>query len=313
MTHIAKAVGVSVPYRYGPSTEATAARTDIRYPVVVKPNIGHLFFSRFGCKLFIADNQVELLACIRAFSDAHLSGQVLDLVPGPDSQIYTYGVYMDAHGEPIAGITVRKLRQSPPFFGVARVAEIAEDNDILRDSTVEMLRRIGYRGIAVAEFKLDPRDGKFRFLEFNGRSVVYNGLQRFAGVDLNRVAWADFILGRPERTSQNSWRGVWINLHADLLYSTIFRRYEGLQISDYLAPYRRPKTFAVWSTRDPMPYLRQWSITALKASTALSRGEFRDILRARVRHGSEQWHHGAPVTSPLQRETTDRNLPPFRR
>ena len=54
-------------------------------------------------------------------------------------------------------LTVRKLRQSPPLFGDARVAELERGPGALREATVELLRRMGHRGVAAAEFKLDPR------------------------------------------------------------------------------------------------------------------------------------------------------------
>jgi predicted ATP-grasp superfamily ATP-dependent carboligase len=121
--------------------------------------------SRASDKLFVArDATAPGIASCAARLRARL-----DLVPGPDSQIYVYCTYVDVRGEPTRGVTVRKIRQSPPFFGVARVAEVVAEQPHLRDASIELLRRIGHRGIAIVEFKLDPRDGRFRFFEVNGR------------------------------------------------------------------------------------------------------------------------------------------------
>ena len=177
----ARSVGAEVPVRYGPATEETAARDDVRFPVVVKPLASYPFTARFGSKLFVADDRVELRRCIARMAEGGIDGQVVDLVPGPDSDIYAYNTYIDAAGEPLGGLTVRKLRQGPPRFGVARVAEISPNPDGLEEITVELARRIGLRGIASAEFKLDARDGRYRFIELNGRSMVYNGLLRALG------------------------------------------------------------------------------------------------------------------------------------
>lgn len=265
MTATAEAVGVDQPRSFGAADGATARREDLVFPLVVKPSVSYRFTPRFGRKLFVARDRAELDAAVDRFAAAGARGRVYDLVPGGDSQIYAHCTYMDAHGEPCGGVTVRKLRQSPALFGVARVAEVVADPPGLREATVEMLRRLGHRGIASAEFKLDPRDGRYRFLEINGRSVIYNGLLRRAGLDVAALAWTDQICGRLEPAPTVLWPGVWIHLHADVLHSVLHGRREGLSLAAFVAPYRRPKTYAVWSAADPLPFLVQWSRTAQEA------------------------------------------------
>ena len=283
MLEAARAVGVGMPRCFGPATAATAALAELRFPVIVKPLVGYRFFARFGTKLFVADDREELGRCISRLAEAGIPGQVFDLVPGPDSRIYAYCTYVDAGGEPRGGVTIRKLRQGPPFFGVARVAEVVEDVPALREATIEILRRIGHRGMAVAEFKLDPRDGSFRFLEVNGRSVLYNGLLRRAGLDLGGLAWSDYACGRPERARPNGWPGVWVHLHADVLYSTLYRRRECIGLAEILSPYARPTIDAVWSAADPVPFVVQWAGTARAGASALWHGTRREILADRTR------------------------------
>jgi predicted ATP-grasp superfamily ATP-dependent carboligase len=123
---------------------------------------------------------------------------------------------------------------------------------------VEIARRMGLRGIVSAEFKRDPRDGRFRFLEINGRSMVYNGLLRRAGLDLAALAWCDHM-GKGRPAVGPDWRGVWIHLHPDLLHSTLENRRGQMGFAEFLAPYRRPKVEAVWSSRDPRPFVAEWS------------------------------------------------------
>ncbi len=275
----ATAAGIEVPLRWGPADETTARRADIRYPVVVKPTIGHRFLARFGTKLLVAHDPAELLRVVRRFADAGHAGDVVDLVPGADDQIYVHSTYVDARGVAEPGLTVRKLRQSPPSFGVARVAELVDAVPELREATVEILRRLDFRGIAAAEFKRDPRDGRFRFLEVNGRAVLYNALLRAGGLDVAALAWSEHVAGRPERQRASSWRGVWVNLHADLLYS-VLRNDEQMRFAEFSAPYRRPFVEAVWSARDPAPFLAQWGRSAWRGAGAMLRADGRRALFA---------------------------------
>ena len=267
----AMAVGLEVPRRYGPATHETAGADDLRFPVIVKPLVPYRFVSRFGCKLFVAADRGELRRCVARMGEAGIPGHVVDLVPGPDRGIVAYCTYLDAGGDPVGGLTMRKLRQNPPLYGDARVAELSADDPDLREATVELLRRIGHRGIATAEFKIDSRDGRARFIEVNGRSVVFNGLLRQGGLDLGGLAWSDHVHGRPDRVRTNGWPGAWIHLHPDLLYSTLRRREERMGLAEFLAPYRRAKLEAVWSATDPAPFLAQWGRTARQGASALLR------------------------------------------
>jgi predicted ATP-grasp superfamily ATP-dependent carboligase len=265
MLNIAGSTGIPMPLCYGPADKSALHRQDIRFPVIVKPVIGYLFFEHFGFKVMVAENREELAQAISRIERAGIRCQIYDIIPGSDSRIYCCCVYMGRDGTPQAILTVRKLRQSPPFFGVARVAEIVPDNACMAEATVELLRRINFRGIASAEYKLDPRDETFRFLEVNGRSVIYNPLLRKAGMDVAGLTWADYIEGRTYKAKPRHWPGIWINLHADLLYSMLRRHKEKLSLRDFLTPYLRPKVEAVWAARDPLPFLIQWTRTFRRA------------------------------------------------
>jgi D-aspartate ligase len=236
--------------------------------VVVKPDVPHRFRARFGCKLFAAGDREALGAAVARLGESGLRGEVFDCVPGGDAEIHAYCTYLDARGEPRGGVTVRKIRQAPPRFGVARVAEIVDDEPGLRESVVALLRRMGHHGMAAAEFKRDPRDGRFRFLEVNGRAVIYNALLRRGGLDLAALAWADRVERAPATATPRRWPGVWVNVHADLLYALLRRRDDGTSLRALVAPYRRPVLDAVWDATDPRPFVTQWLRTARDGAAA---------------------------------------------
>lgn len=272
MLQAARNVGIQHPHCYGPATESLSSNPDLCFPVVVKPVRASEFSSKFGEKLFMAHNSSELLDRSRLLSRSGVEGEVFDLIPGPDSRIYAYCVYMDQHGDPVAECTTRKLRQSPPFLGIARVAELTNNIPLLREQSIELLRHIGFRGIAVAEFKHDERDGTFRFFEINGRSVVYNTLLRQGNLDIARLVWSDYVEGQAKRVETLAWPGVWIHFHADVLRTLQNCRSEQLTTGDYLKPYGRRKTFAVWSSQDPGPFFAQWSRSFRDAASILGNG-----------------------------------------
>lgn len=257
MREAARAVGAELPRVYG-SVDAVR-----EFPVLVKPVAGHRFAARHGVKLIQARDAVAADAALRQEGE---QVELTELIPGEDARIYAHCTYLDSNGEPLGGLTIRKLRQSPPYFGVARLAEVATDPPPgLPELTVELLRAVGHRGPAIAEFKLDPRDGRPKFIEANGRSVLYNALLRRAGLDQAGMAWAEHVEGRRERAEPNGWPGAWVNLHADVLYALLRRREQRIGPLEFARPYARPLIEAVFTPRDPQPFLAQWGRSARTA------------------------------------------------
>lgn len=276
----AQEVGVDLPAIHGPADAETAGRADLVFPLLVKPFDSARFRDRFGQKVFVAHGRAELQDAVARLQGAGLAGQIQELVPGLDDEFYNYSVFIDRRGEPVAELGMHKLRKSPPHFGVCRAAEAAELPELGR-ATLALLRHIGWRGMANAEFKRDPRDGRFRLMEVNGRGFLMQGLAWRAGVNYPLLAYRDAVFGKAGTAAWNGWDGVWIDLLSDLYYAAFYRRVEGIGLGAYFASYRRRKAFAVWSLADPGPFLARslgglWKTVWL----ALSRRE-----RARLRSG----------------------------
>jgi predicted ATP-grasp superfamily ATP-dependent carboligase len=137
--------------------------------------------------------------------------------------------------------------------------------------------------MVIGEFKRDSRDGRLRFFELNGRSVVYNGLLRRSGLDLAALAWDDPMAGGAVLPAPPVWSGVWIHLRADLVYSAIERRHRRMRPTEFLAPYRRRIIDAVWSPRDPMPFAAEWRRTLKLGVSALRSRDQAGLLSDRTR------------------------------
>lgn len=249
----AREVGVDIPRDYGPAVPSIIDRDDIEYPVIVKPVTSHDFVTLFGQKLFVATNRDELAAAIAKLATAGLEASVNDLIPGPDSEFYNCTMFLDEHGDPVGQYNFRKLRKSPPRYGVGRVA-VSEAVPELTEPTLELLRKLEWTGLASAEYKRDSRDGRYRLMEVNGRCYLTMGLALRAGIDYPFLIWAKGAGIRIPRMSENGWRGAWIDLRADLAFGVFLHHMEKLSWRELVAPYRGQKTFAIWSASDPKPF-----------------------------------------------------------
>lgn len=278
---VAREVGIDLPIDYGPATPAIAARDDLVFPVIVKPVLSHAFSAQFGSKLFVAANRAELRDAVARLEGTGLEARIQDLIPGGDDHFHNYTVFLDERGDPIAEFGFRKLRKSPPFYGVARMAEPLDTSE-LRERTIELLRRIGWSGLASAEYKLDPRDGRHRLMEVNGRMYLAMGLAYRCGIDYPALAWS-LAAGEPTAHAVASgWNGIWLDLRAELLYGLVLRDIEKLSWRETLAPYRRPKTYAVWSMSDPRPFVAELTHLAWEGLGMLRSRLAGETLRQRV-------------------------------
>ena len=273
-------VGVDLPRSYGPASRRTAARLDLVFPLVVKPVQSARFWEIFGKKLLVVLDRSELFAAVDRVEAAGMDAEVLDRVPGPDGNVYSYTVYLNRWGEPVAELASRKLRKAPRQFGVGR-ASIGCDAPELRDGTLALLKRLEWRGLACVEYKLDDRDGRYRLMEINGRCPLSNALPTRCGINYPLLAWREHVLRQRVSATSNGWPGVWTHMHADLLYTAMEERGPDWSWKEFAASYAGPWVDAVWSSKDPVPFLAQWAGTMRKAARSLRDTQVREEIEMR--------------------------------
>ncbi len=258
----ANRAGVPVPVYYGPACPELLDVESPRFPLLVKPTNSYQFQEKLGRKLLVANSPGEYQTALDLLERHGLSAEVHDLVPGPDTNYFNYVGYLDRERRPVAEMVLKKLRKAPARFGVGRVVTNEVEESIafrLREHTLALLDEIGWQGPVSAEFKLDPRDGELRLIEVNGRCALMMGIARRMGLNIPRMIYEEAVGGEVTPVRPNEWKGVWIHLHADILHPLFFHQREGYRVKDYLSSYCKPRVCAVWSVRDPFPFLAQWS------------------------------------------------------
>jgi predicted ATP-grasp superfamily ATP-dependent carboligase len=280
---VAGELGIPTPQNHGPP-EGLDGR-DLRYPVVLKPNDSAAFQRHFGRKLFVAQSPQEFRAFAERIGSAGVGSQVQDLIPGPDSLSFNDTAYYDRQGRRVAGLAIRKLRKSPPFFGIGRVVERSGDPEVdrrMREHVDDFVRRAAWHGPVSAEFKLDPRDGRLVLIEVNGRCSFVHQLAWRCGLDYAWMQFQESCERQPESGPPREGRASLIHLHADLLNALFFRRVERLPLADLVRPYRGRRHFAVWSLGDPWPFFVEWLRTARDVPGLLTSRSARAELTGRA-------------------------------
>jgi predicted ATP-grasp superfamily ATP-dependent carboligase len=255
-TRLAWRAGVETPitaFIHGPDDLAAAARA-VPFPAVLKSAVPMALLRHMGLKVVVIEDRERLE---ESYGRLRSCGPFLlqEIVPGGDEQIYIAGGYHDAQSRCLALFTGRKLRQHPRGFGVARLCETRWEPE-MAELAERMLAEAHYQGISDVEFKRDPRDGRFKFMEINARPGFLTALATAAGVNLSYVAFRDAI-GRPLPECRQRDGVRWIDVLRDGPDSVREMRRGELNLREWLAPLVGVRADAYLSLRDPWPGLHE--------------------------------------------------------
>ena len=254
---LARAAGVHTPrtitVRSGEDLDEVE-RT-LEFPCALKPLHSHRFAEHFGArkKVLVAENRAALDSAFAALERVGVTALATEIVPGPDEFVSYYG-YLDEGGKPLFDFTKRKLRQSPPRFGLGAY-HVTDWNPEVAEAGRRFLQGIGFRGLAVVEFKRDVRDGRLVVIESNPRFSAATELLQAAGVNVALLVY-NRLLGRPLPSCSPYTEGLhfWIPA-ADVRAFLGYRSAGELSLWGWARSLMVPQRLPVASFEDPGPIL----------------------------------------------------------
>lgn len=251
---LAKRLSLPVPAarRLHPELEFPADQLGLRFPIIIKPLTRRpelwraLTPSGKALRIETVAELTELWPKLLA-SGVELLAQ--ELIEGPETQIESYHVYVDEHGEIIGEFTGRKLRTLPLEYGDSTALVTTSAPDVLSLGR-ELLQRIGLRGVAKFDFKR-AADGTLFLLEINPRFNLWHHLGALAGVNLPALVYND-LTGQPRSplsvaTPNLSWCRIWQDVKA--------ARDLGLSLKNWLPWAWRCEAKRLLAWDDPMPFV----------------------------------------------------------
>jgi predicted ATP-grasp superfamily ATP-dependent carboligase len=194
-TRFAEGVGVKVPRAVDAKAllreDATVAEPPFPYPVVIKAETGSSGrLVRYACdRGQLAARIVELNNLAGDSEAAKL--RVQEYIPGPAFVVQA----VFNHGEPFAVCAHRKERDLPIGRGVTS-AGVTVHCPALDAAAFRILQGLGWHGLAKMDFKLDERDGCFKFIELDPRVSASIDITRVAGADQSLML-CDLAAGKP--------------------------------------------------------------------------------------------------------------------
>jgi predicted ATP-grasp superfamily ATP-dependent carboligase len=196
--------------------------------------------------------------------------------------LFGYLAFWDAEGVERAWLTKQKLRQHPPNFGDGSL-QITADVPEVAELSRRLLRAFCYRGLVGVEFKHDARDGSYRLMEINPRTVSGNQLAITAGIDFPAIAY-EYLSGcRLGIDQAQTFRpGVkFVNEEWDLKAYLALRKTGRMSVGHWLRSLRGTQARAIGAWDDPFPVVVVlWRFLSAFCRKVLS--TMNDMVRRRV-------------------------------
>jgi predicted ATP-grasp superfamily ATP-dependent carboligase len=238
--------------RLRPAPDEPAPALEVPFPLIVKP------FTRTPAWTNVAGASKALHVLGREDFEAlwpRLRGARTELlaqqlIPGPESRIESFHVYVDASGSLAGEFTGRKIRTFPRHYGQSTAVEVVPLPDVAELGR-EVVGRLALRGVAKLDFKRDDR-GRLHLLEVNPRFNLWHYPGALAGVNLPAMVYAD-LTGRERAPAARVHRRVtW----CDPLQDLRAMHTEGIALLAWLRWLRGCEAFSGLAREDPLPFLR---------------------------------------------------------
>jgi predicted ATP-grasp superfamily ATP-dependent carboligase len=248
---LAEKLGLPVPP--GRVLEAGSAAGGIKlpFPCIVKPLRKSARWTAVtrGRKAIRVESPNMLGALFPILGQADVPIIVQSLIPGPETAIESYHVYVDERGATVAEFTGRKIRTWPAECGDSSALTISDAPDVARAGR-DVVKRLKLRGVAKLDFKRAP-DGALYLLEVNARFTLWHHLAARAGLNIPALVYGD-LLGLPRPAIQPAKVGAtWCKLWTDRAAA----RHAGVPFLTWLAWALRCDALSAFAWSDPMPLL----------------------------------------------------------
>jgi D-aspartate ligase len=267
---LAQELDIPTPVTHYPENIDQLAQLDsLTPPFAIKPAIKEHFFYATKAKAWRANSHSELRTLFEKASELAGNGEIMvqELIPGGGSQQFSYCAFF-RDGEAVGKMVVRRTRQHPLQFGRASTYVETVDIPLLEELSERFLRAIDYYGLVELEYKLDPRDSRYKLLDVNARTWGYHSLGAKAGVDFSYMLYSDQV-GLPVSICKGRPGVAWVRTTTDLPAAMIGILSGETDLKGYLRSLRDCNVEAVFSASDPLPGLAE---VVLIPYLALKRG-----------------------------------------
>ncbi len=229
-------------------SQLDSLKMNLPYPVVIKPKM-----SSGAIGVFYPRNPEELLEQYMAVHQRFPYPLIQELIPHEGSG-FGASFLLDERGQVRASFLHKRLREYPVTGGASTLRESVRRDDV-RDMALTLLKALNWFGVAMVEFKVDPRDGIPKLMEVNPRFWGSLSLAIEAGVNFPYLL---YLMSRGEKFKpvehyEIGKRCRWL-LPGDILHF-IHNPKRGSLTPQFFRFWDGNTAYDILSLKDPLPVL----------------------------------------------------------
>ena len=191
-----------------------------------------------------------------------------EMILGPESRVESYHAFVAEDGELLAEFSGQKIRTYPTEFGYSTAVVITEAPDIMELGR-DLIRRLGFRGVAKFDFKRGP-DGRTYLFEVNPRFSLWHHPGARAGVNIPALVYRELV-GLPRLPPPQARPGVrWCSPR-----DAQAARAQGIPLRAWLRWASTVEAKSIVSVRDPLPAIS----IGVQAANSLIRTRVRSLSK----------------------------------
>jgi predicted ATP-grasp superfamily ATP-dependent carboligase len=247
---------IPTPRQLDPDTAASWLGTHPNARIVIKPrrDVGG------GTGLHFVEDPNGVASAYERVHETYGGAVITEYVPGPVTNLIALHLMFDDESRLIGSFVLRKLRIWPAEKGIT-VAAVSTHETHFVEQVVPLFEKLGWRGPAEAELKVDERDGRAKMLEVNPR---FSGAVHFpiaCGVNLPallcRAACGERLPRVRSPTYADGVRYIDAARFSTAVLVELRRARSGRYgvLASALSEFRGPRVPSVHSLSDPAPLL----------------------------------------------------------
>ena len=227
----------------------------IKFPFAIKP-VNVIEWKRFfNNKGFVIHNEENLIKAQHELSQKPKSRFIVQtIIDGDNTLNYEVNALYFPDGR-IFMHTIRKIRQYPDRFGTATCIEAFSNPDVEKLAE-KIIRKMSLFGFTNIEFKYNPYDGNYYYIETNTRVWLQVNFSMKLGINFPMLYY-NYLTGNESiKTSKVLRNGKWVDFLSDLLYWKKYRKKYNIKLFEHLRSCLPVIATGLFSFHDPIPFLK---------------------------------------------------------
>lgn len=249
-------------YKAASANDVKNITPHVKFPCIIKPIQRHYWWGKkfiekvgFYQKAIKCSTLEEFEEMYEKIAQVNPGVVIQEYIEGDDNRHYSANLFVNNAGILMGHFIARKRRIYPIKAGTGTYIETMDNDDVL-DISLDVIRKLGLKGLVNIQFKQDSQTGEYKLLEIHARNSLWSLLGAKAGANLSYSYYNYLVNGNENDSPLKANPNVkYFNLPKDIRALQAYRKEGIMTLTEWLHSLKGEKVFAVLSARDIKPAL----------------------------------------------------------